>query len=131
LQTRSKAVGPLANRRLCLVPHTCRAEPCQVRTRQRWVSDQHRGWDPKVRLRTTIRSRWHLSQLFSRLSVSPVLLSLQKRTPSAVRLGSKSVASIGGSRRGTGEGCSPSGRKDRAAAVKLNDAQVCAFCPLV
>src|SRR6516225_11770074 len=38
----------------------------------------------------------------------PVLLSPQKRTPSAVLLGSKSVASVGGSRRGTGEGCSPS-----------------------
>ena len=32
-----------------------------------------------------------------------------------VHKGSKSVASVGGSRRGTGEGCSPSGRKDRAA----------------
>jgi hypothetical protein len=34
------------NRRLCLVPHTRRVEPCQMCTRQHWVSDQHRSGTP-------------------------------------------------------------------------------------
>jgi hypothetical protein len=45
----SKAVGGF-NRRLCLVAHTLRVARSKC-TRQRWVSDQHRGRDPKVRLR--------------------------------------------------------------------------------
>jgi hypothetical protein len=58
------------NRRLCLVPLRAAWAAMPMRTRQRWVSDQHRGETPKVRLRTSIRSRWHLSHLFWRLSVS-------------------------------------------------------------
>jgi hypothetical protein len=66
LRIRSKAVGPLANRRLCLVPTRAAATP--RRSGNGWVSDQHRGETAKVRLRTSIRSRWRLSHLFSRVS---------------------------------------------------------------
>ena len=62
LRISSKAVGGF-NRRLCLVAHTCHVARSKC-TRERWVSDQHR----RVRLRTSIRSRRHLSHLISRVS---------------------------------------------------------------
>ena len=66
---RSKAVGGFHDRRLCLVP--IRAVVGRVPGHDTATL----GVGPTtgisvVRLRTSIRSRWHLSHLFSRLSVS-------------------------------------------------------------
>jgi len=76
----SKAVG-MRHRRLCLVPHTCRVG-MPVRTRRRWVSDQH-GAVLHGPTETSIRSRWHLSYLFSR--VSRVVLDRPRRREAAGR----------------------------------------------
>ena len=54
-----------------LSPYVPLLGACQGTTRQRWVSDQHRSGTPMIRLRTSIRSRGHLSHLFLRFIGEP------------------------------------------------------------
>jgi len=67
----AKPSGGFTTGGFALSPYVPLLGACQGTTRQRWVSDQHRSGTPMIRLRTSIRSRGHLSHLFLRFIGEP------------------------------------------------------------